>query len=269
MRAGIDFGLTVTDAVVVEGGRVVRHAALVRPGPADVTILRRALDALGEADVTSIAATGGRSRELPASLGGVPIRIVDEPRAIGLGGLALAGLEHALVVSCGTGSAMVVADAGRDRFVHVTGTPVGGGTLEGLGAHLLGTRDVAEIVALAAAGRSSGVDTTLGDVLGGGVGSLPPSATAVSFGRLALGESGTREELAASLVTMIAQTIAIIAHNAARAHEVPAVVVVGRLAEVPPVRSMIEAVFRIYGADPPRFPDGAPTVAALGAALAG
>jgi type II pantothenate kinase len=269
MRAGIDFGLTVTDVVAVEGERLAAHAALVRPGPASPEVLRRALATLDRPGIEMITATGGRSRELPEAFDGLPLRVVDEPQAVGRGGLALAGLERALVVSCGTGTAMIRADAALGRFDHVTGTPVGGGTLEGLGSVLLGTRDVPEIVALASAGSVSGVDTTLGDVLGGGVGTLPPRATAVSFGRLAGGAAASREDLAASLVIMVAQTIGLVAHNAALAHGVPAVVVVGRLAEVPPIRSMIEAVFRVYGAPPPVFPAGAAYAAALGAALSG
>src|SRR5690606_30632862 len=134
---GVDFGLSVTAAVLVRGGEVARHAALLRPGPASPEVLRRALEALEltPRDVAALAVTGGRSRELAGEPGVV---VVDEPTAIGRGALALAGVERALAVSCGTGTAMVAADAPAGRFVHVTGTPVGGGTLEGLGAALLG-----------------------------------------------------------------------------------------------------------------------------------
>jgi type II pantothenate kinase len=270
MRVGIDFGLTITDAVAVDGTSLTAHAALDRPGVASVDVLRHALHALAidPGDVDVIAVTGGRSRELPASLDGVPLEFVDEPTAIGRGALARTGLDLALVVSCGTGTAMVAADGLQRRYSHVSGTPQGGGTLEGLAWLLLGLRGVDELAALAVRGDATAVDTTLGDVLGGGVGQLPPTATAVNLGRLAtLTTDPAPEDLAAGLVTMVAQAIGLLALNVAKAEGLPAVICVGRLAEVAPMRSMIEAVFRVYGASPPHFPEGAAHSVAYGAAL--
>lgn len=265
---GVDFGLSVTDAVLVRCGKVERHAALLRPGPADPHVLGRALEALGvdRADVAALAVTGGRSRELAGETGVV---VVDEPTAVGRGALALAGVARALAVSCGTGTAMVLADAPAGAFRHVTGTPVGGGTLEGLGSALLGVRLASDVAEMAVRGDASRVDTTLGEVLGGGIGGLPPRATAVSLGRLAeLGGRAAAEDLAAGLTTMVAQTIALLALNAKRAQDLPHAVFVGRLAALPFVRDMIAAVFAVYGEDPPLFPAGGDTAVALGAALA-
>ena len=270
MRAGIDFGLTITDAVTLDGAALTAHAALARPGPASATVLRHALDALGiEAEaLEAVSVTGGRSRELPGTVDGIPVEIVAEPTAIGRGALALAGLDAALVVSCGTGTAMVRADAREGTYAHVSGTPMGGGTLEGLAWRMLGVREITELAAMAARGDASAVDTTLGDVLGGGVGRLPPTATAVNLGRLAsLDTDPAPDDLAAGLVTMVAQAIGLLALNAARAEGLAAVVCVGRLAEVAGIRTMIEAVFRVYGAPPPSFPEGGAYAMAYGAAL--
>lgn len=268
---GVDFGLSVTDGVLVSNARVTAHAALHRPGPASQTVLRRVLAGLtGPEGVhgSTISVTGGRSRELPASFDGSRLVYVSETNAIGRGGLALAGVPQALVVSCGTGTAMIAADVAAARFSHVSGTAVGGGTLEGLAAHLLGMRNASAVAALALSGNAAGVDTTLGEVLGGGVGDLPPTATAVNLGRLAEIAAPDPADLAAGLVTMVAQTIALIALNAARAAALPAVVFIGRLAEFGAVRSVIEDVFSLYGSSAPRFPAGAAKATALGAALA-
>lgn len=273
MLIGIDFGLSVTDAVLVSDGRVRAHAALRRPGPASVAVLGRAVAALPEdaSSVGLIGVTGGRSLELPDCHGGARIVHVAEPSAVGRGGLALAGLERALVVSCGTGTAMIAAHApaaGPARFSHLTGTAVGGGTLEGLGAHLLGVRNASEVAALALRGNAAAVDTTLSDVLAGGVGNLPADATAVNLGRLAELREPRREDLAAGLTTMVAQTIALIAINGARAHAFEEVVFIGRLAEHEAIRAVVRAVFAIYGVgNPPRFPAGAAYATAYGAAL--
>lgn len=283
---GVDLGQSVTDAVALgPGGELLHHHALAARGREPGTALEAALAALADATSTArvVGLSGGRSASLALDERRERrprIVTVAEPEAIGRGGLHLSGLPAALVVSCGTGTAMVVARAGtperREAFDHATGTPVGGGTLRALGRLLLGSDDAEAIAELAAQGDASRVDTTLADVLGTGLGSLPPEATAVSLGRLADAAEGAdprhdvdRADLAAALVTMVAQTIAIIAVNAVRAQDLPAVVMVGRVATLAPVRSMLQAVFRVYGvSDLLHLPAGGGAATAIGAALA-
>lgn len=268
---GVDFGLSVTDAVLVQGQRVVQHVAMHRPGPASQAVLERALQQLGNSAVertTLIGVTGGRSGLLPAEIGGRWLQRFAEPEAVGRGGLALAGVRRALVVSCGTGTSMIAADADSASYVHVSGTAMGGGTLEGLARHLLGVRNATDVAALAQGGDASGVDTTLAEALGSGVGELPPSATAVNLGRLAELESPAPPDLAAGLVTMVAQTISLIALNAARSAKLSKLVFIGRLAEFDSVRAVVRNVCALYDAPAPLFPERAALATALGAALA-
>lgn len=271
---GVDFGLSVTDAVLVGGGEVQAHAARHRPGPATAELLLKVVGDLTEGSLgaavprgTLVGVTGGRSRELPEQVGGHRLLHVSETDAVARGGLALAGTSQALVVSCGTGTSMVAADLPGRRFLHASGTAVGGGTLEGLSKHLLGVRDASRVAWLALQGDAAGVDTTLAEVLGGGVGSLPPTATAVNLGRL--GELANPEpaDLAAGLVTLVAQTIALVALNAAKVAGMPRTVFVGRLAEFEAVNRVVRNVFDLYGMAPPMFPEGAGMATAYGAAL--
>jgi len=271
MILGIDFGLTVTDALVVSEHRVTAHAALTRPGPATTGVVDAAVAALGR-DATQarlLAVSGGRSRLLPDEHRGMRIVKVEEPVATATGGLALAGVERALVVSCGTGTAMIDADAAERRYAHVTGTPVGGGTLEGLGSLLFGASDAPAVASAAAEGSAGGVDTTLGDVLGRALGGLPPTATAVSFGRVASLDSRPSDaDIAAGLCVMVAQTIGLLALNTARALSAPQVVFVGRVAQFPVISSMLTAVFAVYRfPTTPLFPSDGERATALGAAL--
>lgn len=271
MIIGVDFGLTVTDAVSVAGGKCREHVSLVLPGPAGVGVLERAIAELGEAGQTAdaIAVTGGRSRELPEEYAGLPVIKVAETTATARGGLALAELDRGLVTSCGTGTAIVSGDLPADSFAHVSGTPVGGGTLAGLGALLLGGASAVEVAALSLEGDASGVDTTLADVLGGSLGHLPADATAVSFGRAATSTlSPSRADIAAGLTTMVAQTIALITLNAALAQNASSAVFVGRTAGFPAIAQMIRAVFGIYSfPSEPLFPARGEMATALGAAL--
>lgn len=238
-----------------------------------MAVLAKAVAALGlsPAEAERIAVTGGRSRGLPESWQGVPLLKVPEPEAIGRGGLSLTGLDRALIVSCGTGTAIVTADRTVDggRYHHVTGTAVGGGTLLGLAHALIGVSDPQQVAELAAAGQASAVDTTLAEVLGGGLGQLPPEATAVNLGRLAdLQQPPEPADLAAALVTMVAQVISLLAINAARAHGFTNIVLIGRLPVLMPVRQTLDGVADLYSH--PRFlvPEAGAMATALGAALA-
>ena len=274
---GVDFGLTSTEAVAwphppgPHPSAPTARATLIEPGYADPIVLERALAglALGDAPVARLAVTGGRSRTLPDRWRGARVDKIPEPEAIGRGGLASAGLTRALVISCGTGTAMILADEAEGRYAHVTGTAVGGGTLVGLGQALVGERDPLALAALAERGRAAAVDTTLAEVLGGGVGDLPPEATAVNFGRLAhLTHDATPADLAAGLTTMIAQVIALIAINAARAHAVEAVIATGRLTRLAPITRTFDVVTALYRRAPFIIPDGGERATAVGAVLA-
>lgn len=270
---GVDFGLSVTDVVKAASGEVLAHAARHRPGPASLELLQSMLGDVAAgatqpgAGGALVGVTGGRSRDLPGSAGDHKVLHVSETDAVARGGLRLAGVTRALVVSCGTGTAMVAADSGTGQYAHASGTAVGGGTLEGLAKHLLGVRDASAVARLAAQGNSAGVDTTLGEVLGGGIGHLPPAATAVNLGRLAELADPAPADLAAGLVTLVGQTIALVALNAAKVAGMERTVFVGRLAEFEAVTRVIRSVFDLYGVEHPLFPEGAGMATAFGAAL--
>ncbi|RIH89600.1 Fumble domain-containing protein [Calidithermus roseus] len=269
MKLGIDFGLTNTDAVLVEGERMVRRWTLRHTGPARLEVLQQVLAAqnLEPSRLSAIATTGGLHRNLPDYVEGVRVHKVGEAEAIGRGGLALAQLGQALVVSAGTGTAMIAARDGK--FEHVTGSAVGGGTLLGLSRLLIGTADPLEVARLAGAGDSGGVDSTLADAIGGGIGHLPASATAVNFGRVAeLEHPPSREDIAAGLFTIVGQVIGVIALNAARATGLEHIVIVGHLPDLEPLRQALERVWQFYLVEPrPLIPPHGGWATALGAAL--
>ncbi len=259
--AAIDFGISNTDAVS-RVGDVLHRWSRSSAGPADIESVHTVLTASGTpiASFARVAVTGGRHRTLPDSLPyALPDRLVELPliavnelTAIGRGGQAV-GLSPdddpatpILVVSAGSGTAVVAA---RHRsYAHVTGSGVGGGTLLGLGRLLLDSTDARNIDALAQQGDANGADLSLRDVISGPIGSLPPDATAVNFGRLAHGaRDASREDLAAALVTLVGQVIAITAINAARAERLERVVVIGHMTDMPSFRAVLDRVGAYYG----------------------
>jgi len=205
---------------------------------------------------------------LPDQIDGCAVVSVGEVEAIGHGGRALAELAEekpVLVVSAGSGTAVV--EGHDNRYTHVTGTGVGGGTLLGLSRLLLHTTDHHEIDALAQRGDPNGADLSLGDVVNGPIGQLPAEATAVNFGRLARHNLAvSREDLAAALVTLVGQVIAIVAINAARARQIERIVVTGHLIDMSSVRAVLEQVSDLYNT-PIILPPNAGHATALGALL--
>jgi type II pantothenate kinase len=250
--AAIDFGISNTDGIAYLDGNWRRWT---RPseGRPDPDLVRDILAAGGVelASLQRLAVTGGQHKLLPGRIDGCPLVAVNEVTAIGRGGQALAGLSAEdgsplLVVSAGSGTAVVAAQG--DKYVHVTGTAVGGGTLLGLSRLLLHTVDHDEIDALARQGNPNGADLSLGDVVAGPIGNLPADATAANFGRLAREDIAvSREDLAAALVTMVGQTIALIAVNAARAQATECIVMVGHLIDMVSMRGVVEQVGDLYG----------------------
>ena len=194
-----------------------------------------------------IGVTGGHYRDLPDVLDGYCLIKVDEMMALGLGGLAAAQRDAGLVVSAGTGTAMVAARG--EAVEHVTGSAVGGGTLLGLSRLLLGTVDVKEIDRLALAGDAAEVDIMLTEAVGGEVGRLPANANAVNLGKLIDGGDFRREDLAAGLVRLVAQVIAVIAINAADASGMADIIMIGHTMDLRSVQNEITLVGEFYKRD--------------------
>lgn len=248
-----DFGASNTDVAAVVGGKL-RVWSERRRGMPSVEGIDALLGTVGlQRDAFELmAVTGGHHQILPASIDDLEIVKVGELVAIGRGGQALAAGsskvtdEPLLIISAGSGTAMVAAHG--DQYQHVTGTGVGGGTLLGLGRLLLQTNDPEEIDTLAKIGDPNGADLAIGDLVTGPIGSLPADATAVNFGRVArMDGQPSREDLAAALVNMIGQVIATLATNAARAVQVERGVVTGHLTDMESTRLTMAAVGRFFG----------------------
>jgi type II pantothenate kinase len=261
LHAAIDFGLTNVDAVLRGRDGEIQTFVLNSNYQPVADKLEAVLDLFGHphSDLEWIAVTGGQFRQLPASYGPIRLVPVSEVPAIGRGGLHLAGLDHlhnddrvqetaaALVVSAGSGTAMVAAQGCKAH--HVTGSAVGGGTLQGLGRLLLGTAEARTIDRLAQRGDANAVDLTLAEAIGSTVGSLPADASAVNFGRLAReGGDLTPEDIAAAIVRLVGQVIAVIAINAARAEKLDSIVILGHLVDLPTICQVLHTVAGYYRA---------------------
>ncbi|MEM1515531.1 MAG: pantothenate kinase [Candidatus Bathyarchaeia archaeon] len=180
--------------------------------------------------IRMILSTGGGSRFLVKENFGLFLKRIDEIKAIGLGGLALSGKKDCLVVSAGTGTALVVTRNGGKFTRHVGGTGVGGGTILGLSRRMLGVSDFMVLEEMALRGDLRKVDLMIGDLIGGPIGILPANVTASNFGKI-FGEASA-DDIAAAIFNLVSQTIGVVSAMAAKAYGLEdSIVVTGMLAK--------------------------------------
>jgi type II pantothenate kinase len=287
MHVGIDFGTTNTDAVCLTEsfrGIVERRWTLSNMPIPDENSIYEVLRANGIRydDVSSIAITGGNRSHIPQTLSAAslplltktqrPVVHIGEMDAIGRGGLALAGYTHpsdeAVIVSAGSGTAVVKASS--EGISHITGIGIGGGTLIGLSRLLLDTANPTEIDQMALEGNANAVNLTIGDIIGGSLGRLPADATAVNFGRVArygTQPSVRKEDIAAALVELVAQAIAVVGTNAARIQNMERIIITGHLSDMHSIRRVFERVASFSGISI-EVPEHGGYAVALGALLA-
>ena len=262
----IDFGGSTTKLIVTHDQRIVQRRLLpaaARPEPDSLHALI-ATAGLSARDVATLFVTGGLSRHLPATVAGIQLQHVGEVESIGRGGLRAAGVPEALVVSLGTGTAMVLSRG--EHFTHLGGSAVGGGTLIGLGRLLLGESDPRAIAAMAIQGDLAHVDLTVGDIIGGPVGRVPAEFAAAHFGKLMRDDaSPSPADIAAGLCNLIGQAIATTVLPTATAAQQATIVLTGHLVEVPGVRAALEAVDALGSGDRFRVPPLPGFATALGA----
>ena len=122
-------------------------------------------------DIRHIALTGVGSSYVEGDIYGVKTIKVEEFPSVGVGGLALSGKEHAVVVSMGTGTSFLWANKGGE-IRHLIGSGVGGGTLAGLSSLTTGVHQYALIRKLCQDGDLSHIDLTMADLSREQVGDL-------------------------------------------------------------------------------------------------
>jgi len=189
---------------------------------------------------------------------------VDEFMSIGLGGIYLASVQEAVVVSMGTGTSLVEARGSDVR--HIIGSGVGGGTLLGLAERLINITDFETINQLSQKGKLEEIDLTVGDLTQKDIPGLTPSTTASNFGKLAgLSEP---EDIAAGIVNLVFQSVGTSAVLAARLCHLRTIVITGNLTRMSIGRQILDDFSKLYGVNF-LIPKRAEFATAAGAALQG
>jgi type II pantothenate kinase len=263
---GIDIGGSTTKIVGLRDGVTMKPMQVKATDP--ITSLYGAFgrylseNSLLLPDVSEIRVTGVGSSFVKDDIYGIKTVKVNEFNAIGLGGLYLTGLSNAIVVSMGTGTAFVHAKG--DKFEHLGGTGVGGGTLLGLSSKLLGTRNFKNICELAAEGDISKIDLAVGDITKSEAGILKNETTASNFGKIS--DYANKNDIAAGLINMVCQTIGMLAYFASRFSGTNNIVLCGSMTNIPDTSEYFSVINSLYGVNI-FVPEDAEFATALGAAL--
>ena len=178
-------------------------------------------------DIDRVFMTGVGASYIKRNLYGIECIRVPEFTCIGRGGLYLSGLDDALIVSMGTGTAIV--HAGRDGSTkYLGGTGVGGGTLVGLSKLMCGAESIDHIVEIASTGNLANVDLRIKDMTAkDALGGLPGDMTAANFGNVS--EVAEKGDVALGILNMVYEAVAMVSVFAARQAGVKDVVLTGNL----------------------------------------
>ena len=181
-------------------------------------------------DIDRVMMTGVGSSHIKRNLYGLECRKVEEFQAIGRGGMFISGLDDAIVVSMGTGTAMVHAKAGG-RMTYLGGTGVGGGTLMGLSKLLLSAESVEHIEEFAESGDLSNIDLRIKDITASSESSvLNSELTASNFGNVS--DIAAKGDVALGILNMVYESIAMTSVFAARSRGVKNIVLTGNLTKI-------------------------------------
>ena len=168
--------------------------------------------------ISKVMMTGVGSTFITKPIYGLKCESVPEFECVGRGGLYLSGLKDTIVVSLGTGTAIVHAKE-NNKIEYLGGTGVGGGTLMGLSKQLLNMDEIEHIVELAKEGDLNNIDLRIKDISKQeSFGGLPDIMTAANFGKIS--DIATRSDMALGIINMIFEVAGMLAIFAARNHNI-------------------------------------------------
>ena len=220
-------------------------------------------------EIDCVMITGAGAGTINKPIFSVPCKNVTEFDCIGRGGIYLSKLDEAIVVSLGTGTALVYAKKnGRNiETQYLGGTGVGGGTLVGLTRKILGVDNIEHIEHLCEGGNLDNVDLRIKDISGKGkYNGVNDELTAANFGKLS--DIASKHDIALGIANLVAETVGMVALFAARNYNVKNIVLTGNLTAVKPIRERLLALNENFEVNY-MIPENANFGTVIGAALHG
>jgi type II pantothenate kinase len=273
MIVGIDIGSTITKAVSIEKGGLIRK------------VKTKAMDAVTSAtgafgkmlvengirltDIEKIRITGAGASKIKDDIFGIPTEKIDEVSAIGVGGLFLAHKEGLsaekpiVITNIGTGTILI--EASKDRIAHLGGSGVGGGTILGLSKRLISLSAFNDIMEAAKDGNRKPVDLLLEDITETDISFLSRESTAANFGKML--DTAKNPDIALAIIMLVFEVIGMLSVFAARGKHIDNVLITGSGSDNPIGKKSLDEIGAMHRI---RFvyPDDAQYTTAIGAGLA-
>lgn len=263
---GIDVGISTTKIVGIKNNKVSAPIRITAADP--ITSLYGAFgkylhdNDIELKDVEHVMLTGVGAAYIDQPIYGLPTSKSLEFVADGLGARFESKIEHAIVVSMGTGTTFILCNG--DDMRHIGGIGVGGGTLAGLSRIMLNTNDISQVVEMAKKGNIRNIDLAIGDISAHPLPGLPMDTTASNFARAQ--NDASKEDIAAGLIKMVLQSIGSAAYLASLGSDIRDFVLIGNLSLLPQCKEIFPGLEKLYNI---RFhvPKHSQYCTAIGAAL--
>ena len=194
-------------------------------------------------EINKVMITGGGASYMSEPIYSLDCQPVPEFDSIGLGGLYLSGLDEAIVVSMGTGTALVYAKKEGEGVStkYLGGTGVGGGTLIGLSRKMIGVDTIEHIEQLCEGGDLNKIDLRIKDISKNqAYKGVNEDLTASNFGKLS--DLADQNDIALGIANMVSETIAMISIFAARSYGIKNVILIGNLTSIKAIRNTFKGL---------------------------
>ncbi|MBQ1205811.1 MAG: type II pantothenate kinase [Clostridia bacterium] len=268
---GIDVGGSTTKIVGFDGDRLLQPILVKATDP-----IASVYGGFGKftsdnkislSSIEKVMVTGVGSAFLGDNIYGIEAVHINEFTANGKGGLYLSGIDEAVIVSMGTGTAYVYANGRTKEYTHLGGTGVGGGTLAGLADKLIGVHSVQNVANLALGGNLENIDRRISDITDTDISpTLKDNTTASNFGKIS--DLASREDIALGLLNMVYETIAMMAILSARTKGIRDIILIGNLAVLPQSKEIFDKLKNMFNVNI-IIPENAAYGTVIGAALEG
>ena len=264
---GIDVGISTTKIVGLRDGKPQGPIRITAADP--ITSLYGAFgkylhdNNIELNDVEHVMLTGVGAAYVKNDVYAVSTSRCDEFISDALGARYESHLDHAIVVSMGTGTSFVMCNG--DSIQHIGGIGIGGGTLQGLSRIMLNTSDIKQVSALAMQGDIRHINLLIGDISAQPLPGLPMEATASIFARAK--NDAAKEDIACGIIALVLQSIGSAAVLAAQGTGCRDMVLIGNLSLLPQCKDIFPPLEKLYNV---RFhiPKYSEYCTAIGAALA-
>lgn len=266
---GIDVGGSTTKIVGFDENKKLINPIFVRAAD-QITSIYGAFgkftleNSIELGDISRVMMTGVGSTFVDKPIYGLRCESVPEFQCVGKGGLYLSKLNETIVVSLGTGTALV--HASKDgKIEYLGGTGVGGGTLMGLSKQLLKMDNIDHIFELAKDGDLNNIDLRIKDISNqASFGGLPEIMTAANFGKIS--DIATKSDIALGIINMVFEVAGMLAVFAARNHNIKDIVLTGNLTRIPQSADIFKTLNSMFGVNF-IIPENAQFSTVIGAAL--